>query len=86
MRSGCLDDAEGLPQAPFRVDVLNWWEHGPSDVQGCLHHPLEGLVAADGAIPIQSCDATEELKTADSSNHIKFDWSHTHGYQMLMRV
>jgi hypothetical protein len=26
--SGVLDDAAGLPQAPFRIDVPNRWEHG----------------------------------------------------------
>ena len=39
-----LDDAACLPQALFQVDVLDGWEHGPSDVLGHLHHPLECLV------------------------------------------
>uniref|UniRef100_A0A4W5L2I0 Centrosomal protein 170Ab n=1 Tax=Hucho hucho TaxID=62062 RepID=A0A4W5L2I0_9TELE len=52
-----LDDAVGLPQAPFPVDVLDGWEHGPSDVLGQLHHPLEGLAFIDRAIPVPGCDA-----------------------------
>jgi hypothetical protein len=40
---GFLDDAEGLPQAPFSIDFLDGWEHSPSDVLGRFHHPLEGL-------------------------------------------
>ena len=32
---GVLDeDAAGLPQAPFRVDVLDGWEHDPSGSSG----------------------------------------------------
>lgn len=29
---GALDDDAGLLHAPFSVDVLAVWEHGPSDV------------------------------------------------------
>jgi hypothetical protein len=47
-----------IPQAPFKVDVLDGWEHGPSDVLGPLHHLLEGLAAVDRAIPVPGCDAT----------------------------
>ena len=54
---GVLDDAAGLPQAPFQVDVLDGWEHGPSDVLGRLHHPLMGFAVVDVAIPIPGSDA-----------------------------
>ena len=53
-----LEDAAGIPQAPFRVDVLDGWEHGPSDVLGCLHHTMEGLEVVNIEIPISGRDAT----------------------------
>ena len=53
-----LDDAVGLSQESFQVDVLDGWEHGPSDVLGRLHRPLVGRVVVDGAIPVPGCDAT----------------------------
>ena len=37
---------------------MDWWEHGPSDVLGRLHHPLKGLADVDGAISLQGHDAT----------------------------
>jgi hypothetical protein len=46
--SGVLGDAASLPQAPFRVDVLDGWEHVPND----------GLAVVDGAIPVPGRDAT----------------------------
>ena len=52
-----LDDATCLPPAPFRVEVLDVWEHGPRDVLGHLHHPLEGLAVMYGAILITGFDA-----------------------------
>ena len=57
---GVLDDAACLPQALFRVYVLDEWKHGPSNILGCLYHSLEGLVVMQGAIPIKGCDATCE--------------------------
>ena len=57
---GDLDYAACLPRAPFRVEVLNGWEHGPSDALGHLHHPLESLEVGDGAIPILGHDATSQ--------------------------
>ena len=39
-----LDDAAGLPH---QVDVLDGWEHGPSDVLGRLHQLLEGHGPSD---------------------------------------
>ena len=54
---GVLDDAAGLPRAQLQVDVLDGWEHGPGDVLGHLHHPLEGLAVIDRAIPIPGCAA-----------------------------
>jgi hypothetical protein len=53
-----LDDAVWLHQAPSRVDVLDGWKHGPSDLLGRLHHLLECLAVVDGAIPVPGCDAT----------------------------
>ena len=55
---GVLDDAAGFPRAQFRVDVLDGWEHGPSDALGCLHHSLEDLAVVDSAIPVPRHDAT----------------------------
>jgi hypothetical protein len=37
---------------------LSRWEHGPSDVLGDLHNPLEGLAVVDGAIPEPGHDGT----------------------------
>ena len=55
-----FDDAAHLSQALFRVDALDGWEHGPSDVLGCLHHPLEGFAVMDGEIPVGGPDTTGE--------------------------
>ena len=49
---GALDEAACLPHKPFRVDVLDGWEHCPSDVLGNLHYPLKALAVMDGAIPV----------------------------------
>ena len=61
MARGCgvLDDAVGLPQAPFQVDVLNGWGHSPSDVLGRPHHSLKGLAVMYSAISIPGHDATD---------------------------
>jgi hypothetical protein len=55
---GVLDDAAGLSQAPFQVDVSDRWEHGPSDELGCIYYPLEGLVVVNGAILVPGRDVT----------------------------
>ena len=56
---GVLDDAAGLPQAPFQVDVLDGWQHGPSHVLGHLHHSLKGLAVVDRAIRMLGQDALD---------------------------
>jgi hypothetical protein len=55
---GVLDNAAGLLQAVFQVDVLDGWEHNPSYVLGCLHHPLKSLADVDRGIPVPGRDAT----------------------------
>jgi hypothetical protein len=55
-----LDDAVGLPLAPFPVDILDGWEHSPSDVLILFQHRLEGLVVVDGAIAVSGRDVTSQ--------------------------
>ena len=55
---GVFEDATCLTEAPFQVDFQDGWEHSPSDVLGCVHHPLEGLVVVDGGIFVLEHDAT----------------------------
>ena len=55
---GDPDDAACPPQAPFRVDGLDGWKHGHSEVLGHLRHLLEGLAVLDDAIPVPGHDAT----------------------------
>ena len=35
-----LNNFPGLPTTLPDIEVLDGWELGPSDVLGCLHHPL----------------------------------------------
>ena len=57
---GVLDDAAGLSQAAFQVDVLDGWQHGPRGVLGCLHHQLMHLAVVDGASSVPVRDATSQ--------------------------
>ena len=42
------------------IEVLGGRELGPSDVLGCLHHPLLRFAVKGGAIAKPSCDAASQ--------------------------